>query len=352
MTVPTGDPHRDPANLIVLCADCHASIDRYALRGFEFETALADLMQASGKYRDIQTEAALPLGRGAPRRADILAKSEDGGETILIECKETPTIGDVRLLEALRQLKSYEALAGGARLVLALPARLNAQQKNAALLEGIEVWDLDEIAARFREGLDRVNHPLLRSLLHAAAALNRTSAETPESRLLYKLRELEPGRGAWSAYQKLVSRIFEHLFCPPLSTPIVNLADDADVNRRDIILPNYAEAGFWAFVRGRYAADFIVVDAKNYTEEIGKSDALQILNYLKRHGAGQLGIIVTRKGANAACMAVIREHWAHFEKMLIILSDDHIERMLRVKEACGPAEDVIRQWVEEFRLSM
>jgi hypothetical protein len=85
---------------------------------------------------------------------------------------------------------------------------------------------------------------------------------------------------------------------PPLSTPIVELSDESGTNRRDIILPNYAERGFWSFVRERYCADFIVVDAKNHADCVGKTEALQVLNYLKAHGAGLLGLIVSRAGGD------------------------------------------------------
>jgi hypothetical protein len=95
-------------------------------------------------------------------------------------------------------------------------------------------------------------------------------------------------------YQKLVGRTLEYLFCPPLKTPISELGDRPAVNRRDLILPNYAPDGFWKFMRDNYQADYIVVDAKNYRGEVKKKDALQVANYLKPHGAGLFGLIITR----------------------------------------------------------
>lgn len=343
-------PHRLSKNSVFLCPSCHQALDGSMLRSFEFEAALADLMQASGKYRDVQTNARLVAG-GKRIQVDIVAKSANDRGIIFFECKAAPTIGTERVREAIAQLKTYGAFAGAPRLIVALAARLSAEQRTVATREGVEIWGLDEIASNFRDEIDRVGPPFLRAWLNAAAAL-RTDKETHEQLLMRELRSLEPGRNDWSSYQKLVSRIFERLFCPPLSAPIVNLGDGCDVNRRDIILPNYAEEGFWSFVRNRYAADFIVVDAKNYTEQIGKSEALQVLNYLKLHGAGHLGLIVTRKGADNACMAVIREQWTIGGKIIVVLSDEHVERMLRAKEACGPPEDVIRQLIEDFRLSM
>lgn len=63
-------------------------------------------------------------------------------------------------------------------------------------------------------------------------------------------------------------------------------------------------------------------------------------------------MIVTRAGADDGCVATIREHWAHSEKMLIVLSDEHVEKMLRIQEVGGAPEEVVRQWIEDFRLSM
>jgi hypothetical protein len=313
---------------------------------------MADLMAASRAFTDVRMEGALGPDEVGRVPADIVARSADGARTFVVECRGVQTIGTSRLRDALDQLKQYEDTNGARQLVLALPARLTAQQKALVSGQGIEVWDLDSIAMRFRDEIDGVTHPVLRPLLLSVAALSQTGSDSPETHLLHELRLLEPGRAKWSAYQKLTSRILERLFCPPLSSPILNLADEPDVNRRDIILPNYAEQGFWMFVRERYAADFIVADAKNYSENVGKAEALQVPNYLKRHGAGHLGLIITRNGADDACLATIREHWAHSQKMLVVLSDDHVESMLQAKEAGCPPEDVIRQWIEDFRLSM
>ena len=57
-------------------------------------------------------------------------------------------------------------------------------------------------------------------------------------------------------------------------------------------------------------------------------------------------------GADASCLHTIREHWANEGKLIVVLSDDHIERMLGAKEAGGPPKDVLRQWIEDFRLAI
>lgn len=345
---------RTPNNLIYLCGNCHMQMDRGILREFEFVRVLVDLMRVSGAYKDIFLEPDISDTHSHTRlRPDIVARTSDGSRKLLIECKSGMTVAQNRLDEAMAQLSRYQQIVNADNVILALPARLTSEQRNKVEGAGFEAWDLDAIASRFHVYIETVTHPVLRPLLLAVATLAEdTAAPSAEALLLAELHSLPSGRADWVAYQKLVSRILERLFCPPLSSPIIELSDEASVNRRDIILPNYAESGFWTFVRGRYCADFIVADAKNHSGEIGKSEALQVLNYLKRHGAGLLGLIVSRHGADESCLHTIREHWVQDGKLIVILSDEHIERMLLAKESGGPPEDVIRQWIEDFRLSL
>jgi hypothetical protein len=345
---------KERSNLVYLCSNCHAQMDLGILREFEFVRVLTDLMRQSGAYVDIATEADVsPDSSGSRLRPDIIATTSNEGRRVLIECKSAPTVTQGRLREAIAQMKRYQEVVHADDLILALPARLTPGQRRAVEVANIEAWDLDTIASKFLGQLGTVTHPVLRPLLLGVAALAQpTAGVSAEASLLAELRGLPPGPTAWSAYQKLISRILERVFCPPLSAPITELSDDARANRRDIILPNYAESGFWAFIRDRYCADFLVVDAKNHTSTVGKVEALQIINYLKRYGAGLLGMIISRAGPDAACLHTIREHWAHEGKLVVVLADDHVERMLRAKEAGGPPEDVIRQWIEDFRLAL
>ena len=145
----------------------------------------------------------------------------------------------------------------------------------------------------------------------------------------------------------------EYLFTPPLVKPIPELSDKVLANRRDFILPNYAEKGFWAFMRERYTADYIVVDAKNYRGKVKKNEILQIANYLKPHGAGLFGIIVCRNGGDSAgCEHTIREQWLVNKKLILVLADEDIEKMLINKLDGNPPEDLISRKIEQFRLSM
>ena len=138
-----------------------------------------------------------------------------------------------------------------------------------------------------------------------------------------------------------------------LNKPISELSDKPKVNRRDFILPNYAESGFWAFLRAKYQADYIVVDAKNYSKRVGKSEILQIANYLKPHGAGLFGLICSRHGGDeSGCEHTLREQWLVHQKLILVLNDEDLSAMLRVKSEGRGAEEILATKIEAFRLSM
>src|SRR5260370_18835383 len=142
-----------------------------------------------------------------------------------------------------------------------------AEQDLALLVqEEIELWDLKYIAHEFAGQIDGLGPSYFRVLL--VSQLCREGKPSPEQLLIAKLRATAKGKKDAAVYQKTVGDILELLFCPPLTKPISEHSDNAKANRRDFILPNYADSGFWRSIREKYCADYIVVDAKNYSKKV------------------------------------------------------------------------------------
>lgn len=99
-------------------------------------------------------------------------------------------------------------------------------------------------------------------------------------------------------------------------------------------------------------ADYIVIDAKNYRQKISKKEVLQISNYLKEHRTGLFVMIITRNGVSESAIYTLREVWVVDKKMIIILQDNDIEQMLLEKISNREPENIIRQKIEDFRLSI
>lgn len=176
--------------------------------------------------------------------------------------------------------------------------------------------------------------------------------ESREENLSAALSALAPGKLEWATYQKLSCDIFSHLFCPPLELPRFEKTDADKRNRRDMIFENSTDSPYWRMLRGLYKADYIVVDAKNYNEPIGKQPVLDIAHYLKSYGCGLFAVILTRKGADESALHAIREQWTSSSKMIIVLDDTDLLDMLRMKASGTRPEELIRVKIADFRMGL
>lgn len=307
----------------------------------DFVNFLRRLLEARYPGRSITQE---------DRGIDLLIDRD--GEYTIVEVKRVSPQTSPRIDHAAEQLfyfrERMRSVSPSAtfNLALAIPSLLSSGHLEAFRRLGIDVWDRNWIlSAAVEVGMEDEATRFI-----GGRPSRRVNSHSQELR--QRLERIQPGRAQWPEYQKLCGEVLDYLFCPPLSTPISERTNEAETNRRDFILPNYANSGFWAFLRGRYSADHVVVDAKNYTDVIKKTEVLQLANYLSLHGPGHFGIIITRKGAGNSAIVTRREQWTVYSKLILILNDDDIMQMLEAKDASNEADLLIRQKVEDFRLSI
>lgn len=312
-------------------------------------------MHNDGKFKNIHSETKINLGSHSAY-VDLAAEElvGDKWQKIIIECKSQYTFTLERVQNIIDQLVLFRQKLlllnyVKVKCIFTFPGTLTEEFKHYFEDAEIEVWDLAYLANRFNWSITLIDSPSLLQMLQAAKNKINKSAE---EELIEKLKNCLPGKQEWAKYQKLVGEILEYLFCPPLGKPISELSDFSNINRRDFILPNYTENGFWAHLRSKYTGDYIVVDAKNYKEKLKKEQALQIANYLKNYGAGLFGMIVCRNGADKNCMHTLKEIWLVQKKMIVILTDNDIEQMLLDKQNKVQPEITIQQKIENFRLSL
>jgi hypothetical protein len=342
-------------NLILVCPRHNMLLGRQQpLLEVDFNRYLVEFMKQNSKFRNIQPETTLHLDT-KHIFVDIVAEELINNEwqKIFIESKTQYAYTLQRSAAVVAQLQSYRSVFtkefNQIKLIFAFPGSLTKDVQQSFEDAGIEVWDLEYLARRFNSAIPEIENPVLKLMLWAASKKFKT---TPEQELIKQLRLCLPGRNDWAKYQKLVGSILEKLFCPPLSKPISELSDSSKVNRRDLIFPNYNDSDFWGYLRSRYTADYIVVDAKNSKDKVKKKEALQIANYLKSYGAGLFGVIVCRNGADLGCIHTLREMWLIQQKLIIILTDNDLEQMLLAQQSKAKPEIIIQQKIEDFRLSL
>ena len=321
--------------------------ETYPLRELEFERFVAELLSAHPRYSDVRTDPR--IGRALRPDLTAIRQRDRSTQRLVIEVKAAPFMRPPSIEATIRRIDAYRNAGSFDAAVLVFPGRLRDRDQAAFEDARIEVWDLDYVATTFAGEIQRQpSSPLTQLFSQAESAPSRTETED----LIRRLRDCPPGKPHWSVFQRIVKDAFECLFVPPLERVIGESADASGANRRDVILPNHAPDGFWKSMRETYKADYIVVEAKNYKRPITKTQALQVANYLKPHGAGMFAIIAARNGANGSCMETIREQRTTYEKMMVPLTGDDIENMLRTKGADGSPEEFLVTVIRDFRLSM
>jgi hypothetical protein len=319
---------------------------------WEFEQFVREILERTPGIRIIGGIDSLVAGRtGKDLGFDI--EAERDGRPLLVEIKSQTPQTSARLKDLSSQLSAaadrYMKSIGRGRhpdLLAAVPGVLAGTKRAAAALpRDVEIWDGRDLQRRARTLGVRVPE-------FVAAFEGEESAEDrePAQQLSRRLTQISPGRDEAAAYEKWCEDALNFLFCPPLNAPIVQTRDELGVNRRDLILPNYATRGFWHFMHNHYGAAYVVAEAKNYTKPVRKPAVLQLANYLSRHGAGLFGMLVTRSGLDEGARWTRREHWVLHDKMIVGLDDDDMQQMLLTKLAGSNPADLIQQRIEDFRL--
>ena len=317
-----------------------------------FEDFVFDLIAASPQFTKLERNLRLTGALGQPREIDIVAIDDTASESrprrTYFEVKKRAVV-TVDLIETIAaRFRDIFDGSGGAHVILVTSGSASATARNVADKVKVEIWDAVTLAKL-------TTQRLIEKYGSDGIMLQRAEVMAPSSKsagMLASLRGTRPGRADWSSYQQLAAEIFEYLFCPPLGPLITNLADQDRRNIRDMVSENHTTEGYWSVIRASYSADYIVVDAKNYTQPFDKRPVIDIAHYLKPYGCGLFGILFTRKGASAAGKSAIREHWIASRKMIVAIDDNDVEEMLGVKATGGRPEEVLRRQIADFRMSL
>ncbi len=293
-------------------------------------------------------------GRCGRRRPDVRCDlvAERDGRPLLVEIKAQTPQTNQRSRDIVAQLKAtadrYRRTrpdVGEPGLVVAFPGVLSPPKAAFFDKEGVEVWD-----GRYLQSQARQFGVTVPAFVAVPEGEERFEDREPAQELLRRLSSIQPGRTHWPLYENFCEAALNFLFCPPLKLAIPQSRDGSRANRRDFILPNYAQQDFWRFLRDRYGADFVVTEVKNTMNPAGKEEVLQLANYLTRHGTGLVGILMTRNGLNSTAQWISREQWVLHDKLIIGLGDEDIRQMLLDRQGGRDPSELIQQRIEDFRL--
>jgi hypothetical protein len=331
------------------------------ISGYRFEQVVRRILEANGF-------SVTPM---QGHSFDFLASER--GTTWAVEVKfyRTPR-AQVSLLEAAAaQLANRGLIAQAWKAMLVVSAvippavRAQLQQKHGMLFA--DRTDLASWAARAPELLDEL-HSILEDSdsleaqrfgrgIDAAESTGRLptvpALEVRTGReLCAKLHELPRGRNGWEAYEHLCDQILRFLFAADLHGWHKQLRTDDGFNRFDYVCRIGPTTEFWRFLLEHLGSRYVLFEFKNYTKEIRQGQVLTTEKYLLERGLRRVAVIITRVGADKGARAMIQGAMREQGKLMLVLNDDHVCRMLHMKDSGEDPTDLLFDVADAFLLSL
>ena len=309
-----------------------------------FQQFIAHLLRSIGRYSDVEQDV-----RVGQFQVDIAARvrSTTGEwERVVFEVKKVTIVGSDLLRSERRRMELLRKSDARGRFVLVVSGHLTERARELSRGLDVAVWDVAVLAGLMAQYNVPLDMPFDSEDVPSPQATSKAEA------LASALRAIGCGPDEATTYQKWVADAVEYLFVPPLGPTHYEDSDSERRNRRDVILENWSPSGFWAQVRERYAAEQIVVDAKNYCTPLKKRPIIELSHYLKPYGTGMFGIIWCRLGLAPAGRHAIREEWIGGSKMIVVVDDDSAFEMLELRGKGLPPEETLRRAIADFRKSL
>jgi hypothetical protein len=270
-----------------------------------------------------------------------------GARAVAIDVKRVAVVSVDLIMSQVGRRDLLRAEVPSVRYILATNGGVTRLAREAAKRHELEVWDSSRIADQLSPDLS-----VKWFGVSVGAGSYATNEQMRSEALALALATIEGGKPQALEYQKWVRDVMEYLFVPPLGPVHYESADAAEKNRRDVIFENWASDGFWAQLRAQYAAEQVVVDAKNSAQPLGKRPVIEIAHYLKAYGCGLFGVLCCRHRPSDAAKHAIREQWIGAKKLVLALSDDVMLEMLALKAAGSPPEELLRREIGRFRIAL
>jgi hypothetical protein len=216
---------------------------------------------------------------------------------------------------------------------------------------------LDELAALL--GGDPTAEPIThgRELVATASAAGRLPSSPPPivtagADLCRELRALAPGRGTWSAYEKLCDRILRYLFPNDLYGWHIQARTEDGFSRFDYVCRIKPATEFWRFLIDHLNSRYVIFEFKNYKGQIKQGQVLTTEKYLLEKGLRRAAVIITRAGADKGAYKMIEGAMREHGKLMLVIDDDLVCKMLHMKDKGDDPTDLLFDVADKFLLSL
>lgn len=185
---------------------------------------------------------------------------------------------------------------------------------------------------------------------HIEEAVQRQ--DTKGTELCHELRGISKGRPSWLQYEMVCEKILKYLFGNDLQGWHSQKRTDDGLNRYDYICRARPTTEFWNFAIDHLDSRYVLFEFKNYTGKIKQGQILTTEKYLLERGFRRLAIIMTRVGADQNALAMAQGAMREQGKLMLILNDDIVCRMLHMKENGDDPSDYLFDIADDFLMKL
>ena len=173
--------------------------------------------------------------------------------------------------------------------------------------------------------------------------------ETTEYKLMNNLSGCPKGEKGWKSYQDICGEIISYLFVPPLGEPSPQDRSDDGVHIRDYLLQIPCDIrNFWNFCQMKYDSVCLVVEIKN-KNRLTPNDVVITAKYLHSKRTGNFGILLSRDKPETNVLYEVERIWKEEDKLMVLLTDDDLINMIKLKQSGDEPEKLIENWIFKFR---
>ena len=171
--------------------------------------------------------------------------------------------------------------------------------------------------------------------------------------LHHALEDVPLGAANSSLYEDACGRVLEFLFSPDLGPAKPQSYTLNRSQRRDFIMKNDTDSGFWARMRERYGADYLIAEVKNTKGRVGNGAVWQLAGYMKEKGVGFFGVLIARNGVTkGVANAAILDQWIHANKMIVPVSSEDLGSMIEMRDSGADPTEFIDDLIDRIRCSV
>ncbi len=174
-------------------------------------------------------------------------------------------------------------------------------------------------------------------------------------RVTHVRERIAPGQEHFRAYKDHVRIVVNYLFVDFLGEAVPQLRTEVEhegLEIRDLLCQNKADSGFWKDLKEKYGCTEILFEAKN-AQQVTRDNLRQTYCYLKP-AIGLWGFVTCRSGQPRTIFAYNRTLFNNFaqQRGVLILTDDHLRRMVEMKIRGRDPSDYLRDLMSDFTRSM